>query len=48
MKEKDVEETIRRSSHNVNYKRRPFKSNEEKEAESKVIEDLKARLVRAT
>ena len=40
----DIEETIRRSSHDVNYKRRPFKSNEEKETESKVIEDLQARI----
>ncbi|KAH3750692.1 hypothetical protein DPMN_185222 [Dreissena polymorpha] len=44
MQDAHTEETIRRSSHDLSYKRRPFKSNEEKEAESKVIEDLKARI----
>ena len=44
MQDTSLEETIRRSSHDVGYKTRPFKSKEEKEAESKIIEDLKARI----
>ncbi|KAH3787836.1 hypothetical protein DPMN_165965 [Dreissena polymorpha] len=44
MQDTNIEETIRRSSHNVSYKTRPFKSNEEKEAESKIKEHLKARI----
>ncbi|KAH3833446.1 hypothetical protein DPMN_106756 [Dreissena polymorpha] len=44
MQDTDIEETIRRSSHDVSYKTRHFKSKEEKEAESKIIEDLKARI----